>query len=139
MNTGYAVQISLVALGGALGSVLRFVVSTVLNPKMAGLHIGLGFPVGTLTANLVGCFLIGLVFVAMQNLTTDIVTFHHLRSLLIIGVLGGFTTFSSFTLESLHLLQGGLWQAALLNIIASVTLCLTGTAIGIWVGRLITT
>ena len=79
------------------------------------------FPYGTLIVNISGCFLMGLLFV----LTTErwIESDPSLRALLLIGLLGGYTTFSSFSIETLMLYESGHWLGALLNVVLSVSLC----------------
>ena len=108
----------LVALGGAAGSLLRFAGQKLLPAQ--------SFPYGTFGVNLTGCLLIGVFWAFFQKgaLTNDG------RLLLITGLCGGFTTFSSFTLESMHLLQSGRWGVFILYIIASVVLGLLATFCG---------
>ena len=99
-----------VALGGAAGSVLRFLVQTTLRPAAGG------FPWGTLAVNLAGSFLIGLcaAFAERQGAGSWI------RPWLMVGLLGGFTTFSAFSLENLHLLRGGQLATVFAYVLASV-------------------
>ncbi len=110
----------LVALGGALGSSLRF---------------GAGFlltqPWATLAVNLFGSFLIGAC--AMHFATGENPL---LRLLLITGILGGFTTFSSFSLDSLMLLQLGEWGRALIYIFGNLLGGLLACALGMWFYRI---
>lgn len=123
-------QLLLVGLGGAIGSMARYLMSTTIYSI-----IGSNFPYGTLVVNVTGCFIIGLVgvfFVGhLYMYATD------MRSFLIIGFLGGYTTFSSFSFETLNLLINGEVAAALLNVITSVFLCLFATWLGILLGRAI--
>ena len=88
-----------IALGGALGATLRYLVGLGLEQRL-----GSGFPFGTLTVNLVGCLLIGLLAALFVDATEGR---EQLRLFLIVGCLGGFTTFSSFGLDTLRLLQDG--------------------------------
>jgi CrcB protein len=115
-----------VALGGALGSVVRFGCSGI-----AARWLGVGFPYGTLFVNVVGSFSIGLLGTLALGgdrpmASTDA------RAFVIVGVLGGFTTFSSFSLETLNLARGGNLSAAATNIALSLVLCL----IAVWLGYL---
>ena len=123
-------KIMVIALGGAMGSVLRFWLSTSVQARFPA-----NFPWGTLSVNALGSLLIGILFVIIQQ------RFHGneiLRAMLIVGLLGGFTTFSTFSLETLQLIQIGLWSRALLNIISSVAVCILGALVGIGIGRLAT-
>lgn len=115
----------LVALGGAIGSVGRFWVGFWMSRLTGG-----GFPWGTLVINIVGSFVIG----ALAALTSEDGRYSgdgSLRLLLMVGLCGGFTTFSSFSLQTLLLLHAGETLAALANITLSLALCLGATAIGI--------
>jgi fluoride exporter len=111
----------LVAAGGALGSVLRYAVS-----MFAAAHLGAGFPWGTLAVNLIGSGAIGLL--GGLGLGGD------LRLLLVTGLLGGFTTFSAFSLET-----GLLWErappSAVAYVAASLFLGLAAFAACLWIGR----
>ena len=106
--------LTLVFLGGGIGSVVRYFV--------AGLdhHLNRGpFPFGTLAVNLVGCGLIGLVFAFLTSGRVADDAREPWRLLLMIGVLGGFTTFSSFGLETARLLQDGHHARALIYVLTS--------------------
>jgi CrcB protein len=119
-----------VASGGALGSLARFWLAA----GMTALT-GPRFPWGTLLINVVGSFVIGLV--AAVTLSPARVAMHpDLRVFLMVGVCGGFTTFSAFSLQTLELLQAGdLWPAAG-YITGSVALCLAAVLAGWALGRL---
>ena len=108
----------LIGLGGALGSLLRAWVAM----AMARLT-GPEFPWGTILINIAGSFLIGFVaaLTATDGRTQGLA---ELRTFLMVGFCGGFTTFSSFSLQSFDLLRSGAWGRALLNIALSVLLCL---------------
>jgi fluoride exporter len=111
-----------VAIGGALGSVTRYGVALLL-PTVAG-----KFPWPTFIVNLLGSFLIGVVYVVIvekQMLSPE------MRLWLMTGFLGGFTTFSSFSLETLQLWQQGQVVQALIYVISSVVLCLIAVAIAV--------
>lgn len=115
-----------VAAGGAFGALGRYWLAT------AAQRIGgSGFPYGTLTVNVLGSLLIGVLYVAFERggLHQD------LRLLLTVGLLGAFTTFSTFSLETLVLLEQGTWGRALVNIVASVVFCLVACAIGVYLAR----
>lgn len=119
-------QLALVCLGGAIGSGARYLVA-----MGAVRWIGVEFPWGTLAVNLTGAFLIGLV----QELAGARVLSESSRLLLSTGVLGGFTTYSAFSFETVRLVQAGAWRAAGLNVIVTTVLCLVLCAAGIAAGR----
>ncbi|MFI4918857.1 MAG: fluoride efflux transporter CrcB [Legionellales bacterium] len=118
----------LVFLGAGLGGVFRYWTSSIVY-----WFLGRQFPYGTLVVNATGCFLMGLLFVLILDRLDGIGP--QLRSLLLIGFLGGYTTFSSFSIETLNLFESGAWLSAGLNVILNVTLCLSLTWIGIMGGR----
>ena len=112
-----------IAVGGAFGSVLRFLVSTWTYNRL-----GSGFPYGTLLVNVAGSLLMGLLYTLLvERSSLDPVW----RAGLLVGVLGGFTTFSAFSMETLNLIASGELPKALANILLSVGLCLTATWIGV--------
>ena len=116
-----------IGVGGALGSVLRYWMSTWVHALA-----GRGFPYGTLAVNVLGCLAMGFLFVLLvERLSNDTV----LRAGLLIGLLGGFTTFSSFSIETFNLIEDGAWLKAALNTAVSVALCVGGTWIGVILGR----
>lgn len=117
---------ALVMLGGALGSAARFAASNWCAEKW-----GTFFPWGTLSVNISGSFLIGLVFVLSSHLVSSALQ-AHTQALLITGFLGGFTTFSAFSNQTLALFQDGRIDAALLNVFGSVAFCL----LAVWLGSL---
>lgn len=106
-----------VMLGGAAGSALRYAVGLILP------GINAGFPWATLAVNLLGSFAIGWVAASVQQGQLG----ETARLLLAVGLLGGFTTFSSFSLETLLLLQQGRWLASLFYVSASLLLGLLAT------------
>lgn len=116
-----------IALGGALGSVLRYSVSN-------GVHYVLprDFPYGTLTVNTLGSLIMGLAYVLLVDRIYSGVEF---RAFLTIGFLGAFTTFSTFSLETVNLIEDGNLARAFANVIGSVVLCVSATWFGIVLGR----
>jgi CrcB protein len=121
-------SILLVIAGGAIGSVLRYGVSLWIKPEHT-----LAFPVHTLTVNLVGCLLIGFVFALLQNAAQG-----QVYSLFIItGILGGFTTFSSFGLETFYLFQNGAAVKAIIYVLLSNVLGIGAVALGYFIHKTI--
>ena len=104
------IGILLIALGGALGSVLRFGVIT-LTYKFFDIH----FPWGTIFANLIGCFTIGVIWAFLDAYNEP----KNLKLFLITGLLGGFTTFSSFALENFNMFRAGEIKLVAANILIS--------------------
>ncbi len=104
--------ILLVALGGAIGSVARYLVG-----KASLLLWGPDFPWGTLIVNVVGCFAMGILAGLLAHYTE---LSQEVRTFLMVGVLGGFTTFSAFSLDIVTLYQRGTWMAAGLYLFVSV-------------------
>ncbi len=121
-----------VALGGAFGSVARYWLSTSLN-KQALASQWHWLPLGTLSVNVIGSFLIGVAWAYMQLRNQN----ELFRLLVMVGLLGGFTTFSTFSLETLQLLNTGEWVRAGLNVLFSVVTCLAAAAMGMALGRFI--
>ncbi len=121
-------QLIVVALGGACGAVTRFLVSS-------GMYAWLGrdFPFGTLVVNVVGSFLIGLL--------TEALILHRIsigmeyRAAILVGFIGAFTTFSTFSLETFYLLEQGNLTKAALNVVVSVGGCLFAVWLGLLCGR----
>jgi CrcB protein len=115
-----------VAIGGAIGSMARYGGVRLLTPAGAAL------PWGTLAVNLLGSLAAGLLYVLLVERSDAGESW---RALLIVGFLGGFTTFSAFSLETMRLLEGGAFGAALANVLLSVAVCLGACALGLWLGR----
>ena len=111
----------LIALGGAGGSLLRYLLGGAIQSKSAS-----GFPIGTMAVNISGCFLIGVLVRQFMNVQLS----NDLRALLIVGFCGGYTTFSSFSAETLTLVEAGEYARAGLYVLLSVTLCLLATFTG---------
>ncbi|MCF7990361.1 MAG: fluoride efflux transporter CrcB [Thiohalocapsa sp.] len=116
-----------IAGGGALGALSRFWVSN----GVYGLF-GRDFPWGTLVVNVLGSFAMGFLFVLLLERS---MMSPELRAALLVGFLGSFTTFSTFSLETLTLMQQGEMSRALLNIAVSVLVCLLACWIGLVAGR----
>jgi fluoride exporter len=112
-----------VALGGAVGSVARYVVGVAVQGRS-----GLDFPIGTLLVNLTGCLLLG--FLIRYTLGTPAVT-PEVRALLTTGLCGGYTTFSTFSYETVALIEDGDWRRAALYVGLSVLGSILGVMLGI--------
>ncbi|MCK6616252.1 MAG: fluoride efflux transporter CrcB [Cyclobacteriaceae bacterium] len=100
----------LVLVGGGIGSLIRYGVSGWVHRNYNGM-----FPLGTLTVNLAGSFLIGVLWALFESATMS----PTLRVFLFVGILGGFTTFSTYSLETLSLLRDGEVRTALFNILVN--------------------
>jgi len=116
------------AAGGAIGTLLRYSLSGFTYKLFNGI-----FPWGTLAVNLLGSFVIGLLwgFLEIENLSSNV------RYFVFIGILGGFTTFSTFALESFNLFRDGEIKLALSNLLASNLLGLVLVFAGFFIGRYI--
>ena len=112
-----------VALGGAIGSVLRYLIGLVV-----------AFPLGTLTVNVIGSFVIGVIWVHLADRGLQ-----HWLPFVMTGILGGFTTFSAFTLDALRLFEEGRMTAAGAYVMASFILSVLACAAGLWIARGMTT
>ena len=116
-----------IAMGGAIGAVLRYGASLGVYSLM-----GRGFPYGTLFVNVTGSLLMGLLGVMMLerfNIGPE------WRAAVLVGVLGSFTTFSTFSIETLNLLEQGDVMRAVTNIVLSVLVCLVAVWFGVLIGR----
>jgi len=116
-----------IAMGGAIGAVLRYGASLGVYSFM-----GRGFPYGTLFVNVTGSLLMGLLGVMMLerfNIGPE------WRAAVLVGVLGSFTTFSTFSIETLNLLEQGDVMRAVTNIVLSVLVCLVAVWFGVLIGR----
>lgn len=122
-------KVALLSLGGALGTLLRFLL------QMASIHIlGIAFPYGTILVNTLGCFAIGFIAASTQN----VVLFHPaLKFFLLVGVLGGFTTYSGFALETWTLAKDQELFKAAFNIFLHIFGCFAALVGGIWLARLV--
>lgn len=119
-------ELLFVGAGGFLGSVTRYGISILVK------NMSTGFPWGTLIANLLGCFLIGLLY-GLGN--RHAVLSANTMLFLTVGFCGGFTTFSTFSKEGLLLMQAGNWGVFFLYVFGSVFLGLLAVAGGLWAGK----
>ncbi len=115
-----------IAIGGALGSVARFWLALFVAERIGGT-----FPFGTLLVNIIGSFAIGF-FATLAGPEGRFPVSLPFREFFMIGICGGFTTFSAFSLQTLNLAHAGEWLSAGLNIVLSVVLCL----VAVWLGHL---
>ncbi len=116
-------RLLLIALGGAAGTLARYGLTV-----WAQQRLGEGFPYGTLAVNLVGSFLLAVI---MQiSLSSDLIS-PTMRLALGTGVMGGFTTYSTFSYDSFRLVQDDAWPAAITNVLGTVVGCLLATMLGV--------
>jgi len=123
----HVTQILAIAAGGAIGALLRFWTSTAVYARL-----GTAFPYGTLLVNVIGSLLMGFLYIWLLE---RVAQGPALRAFLLVGLLGAFTTFSTFSLETLNLVETGQVARALLNILASVTLCIGAAGLGVLAAR----
>jgi CrcB protein len=121
------IQTIAIASGGAIGALMRFWVS-----NWTYQLFGRSFPYGTLMVNVLGSLLMGFLFVW---LTERSVASAEWRGIILVGFLGAFTTFSTFSIETFNLIQGGELGKAMLNIFVSVILCVAAAWMGVIAGR----
>lgn len=122
-------QLLAVAAGGAFGAVMRWLLAGAIQRAAAG-----AFPWGTFAVNAIGSFLLGFLFVWLIERSS---AGELARLALTVGLLGAFTTFSTYSLESIRLLQEGAFAMAAANIIGQVVVCLLLTWLGIQLARMI--
>ena len=120
-----------IAVGGALGALARYGLSVGVTASL-----GPNFPFGTLAVNLLGSVAMGICFVLFVERSG---VSPELRLVIMTGFLGAFTTFSTFSLETLYLLDAGRLVAGIANVIGSVLLCVVGCWAGIFLARVSTT
>lgn len=118
-----------IAAGGALGAVSRHFVSGAVS-KFAGI----GFPFGTFTVNIFGSLLMGLLITLLAH---KIDVSNQLRSFLSVGFLGSFTTFSTYSMETVLLVERGDWTGAALYSVGSLVVGILALQAGLWLGRLL--
>ena len=126
MNTTIT-QLLAIGLGGAVGSMLRFLVALLWRN---------GSPLGTLTVNLLGSLLLGFL-IASSLLLGEIKP--HWRLMITVGFCGGFTTFSTFSVQTMELIQTGRWWIAIANVCINVIGCILLSFLGYWLGKTIFT
>ena len=122
-------MIAAIALGGAIGAVARWAIT-------AGVTRATGatmFPLGTLVVNLLGCIAIGFCFIYFRQRGTPPVN----QGFISVGIIGALTTFSTYTIESLDLVEKGLYSYAAFNVVGSVVLGIAAATIGIMLGKLV--
>ena len=119
----------MICLGGAIGTALRYLTSGI-----AARWLGADFPYGTLIVNVVGSFLIGLI---QQVGTATLLIPDTTRLFLTVGIMGGLTTYSSFSYETVRLVQMGAWGQAWINVLVTTALCVGVCFLGIAAGRLV--
>jgi CrcB protein len=116
-----------IAGGGAVGAVLRYWVSS-------GVYTltGRGFPYGTLVVNVLGSLVMGFLYIwLLERMPSGVA----MRAFLLIGLLGAFTTFSTFSVETLNLMEAGQIARAVLNALLSVVLCIGSATLGVMLAR----
>lgn len=115
-------SVGIIACGGAVGAILRYGVMQFVS------RTDQQFPYATFTVNIAGSFILGILAAYSLSHTVD----DKMRLLLIVGILGSFTTFSTFSLDAIMLIQRNEWFTALLYVLLSVTLSLLATISGMW-------
>jgi CrcB protein len=128
-------ELLVVAVGGGLGAAARFMVDGEIRARHKG-----GFPWGTFIVNVTGSFLIGLLttlFFTLAYLGMPHGTARLLQLALVVGLCGGYTTFSTSTVESVRLARSGRMQLALANSLGTLTVTVTAAALGMWLGTVV--
>ena len=110
-----AIRLIYVVVGGGLGALLRYLLSAVIQKQSASL-----FPYGTLVVNLIGAVAIGFLWELFQNITVST----NMRAFIFMGIIGAFTTFSTFSLETFNLLKDNQYLTALINVLVSNVFCI---------------
>ena len=120
-------QMLAIAAGGAIGALLRYWTSIAVHGRL-----GMAFPYGTLAVNVLGSLLMGFLYIwLIERMAAG----PALRAFLLVGVLGAFTTFSTFSMATLNLLEAGHPGKALANVLVSVVVCVTAAALGVLAAR----
>ncbi len=117
-----------VALGGAFGATLRYLLSGLISR-----YVESAFPAGTLGVNLLGCLAVGLLWEPLAQTSLP----PHARTFFLVGVLGAFTTFSTFGIESVNLLRAGELRLVFFNLLLSNVLGITLVLLGLGLSRLV--
>jgi fluoride exporter len=125
-------SILLIFLGGGVGSVLRYFIGIAAAKTFGAFTLAGGWPWGTFLVNLIGCFIMGLCF-RLLPVPDDGPA--NARLLLMTGVLGGFTTFSAFALDSAQLWMRQDTNGLLLYLAGTFAFTLLGVALGLWIGK----
>lgn len=120
----------LVFIGAGIGGVFRFWLTNISYTLLSR-----QFPYGTMIVNVTGCFFMGLLGILLLGKFHGITP--QLRSLLLIGLLGGYTTFSSFTIETFNLFENGEILGGMMNMLLSISLCFGATWLGVITGRIL--
>lgn len=115
-------EVFVVGFGGFLGAIARFLVA-----KLSNKWLGSYLPYGTLLVNILGSFLLGLFYTIIVN---KLPVSAHARAFIGVGFMGAFTTFSSFSVETLHLAKDGNYALALANVLLNVVLSLVAAYVG---------
>lgn len=122
-NMNQIVLVVMVALGGALGAVIRYFISSYLYSD--------SFPYATLLVNVLGSFIFGFLFLVLhQSIQVEL-----WKHFVLVGFLGSLTTFSTFSYQTVDLFQSDRWIAGIINISLSLLLCLLSTSVGIWLSK----
>lgn len=116
-----------IAAGGALGALLRFWSSTTIHRML-----GQSFPYGTLFVNVTGSLLMGFLYVLLTSRMELALPW---RAFFLVGLLGAFTTFSTFSMDTLQLMEKSEWIRAALNVVSNVVICLGAAWLGMVLGR----
>jgi CrcB protein len=117
-----------VAIGGAVGACLRYGVN-----ELVVNVLGKSFPFGTLLVNILGSFVLGWLYALFSS---GVLAVSPWRALIAIGLIGAFTTFSTFSLDTVLLLEQGDWLKAIANVLLNVLLCLTLAWLGLKLGSM---
>jgi len=120
---------AVIMLGGAIGSALRFLIASSIDRAA-----GMTFPWGTILVNILGSFVIGL-FIGLTGPEGPLSVSANMRAFVAIGILGGFTTFSSFSLQTMQLFHQGIYWQAASNVLISVMCCLLATGLGLFIAQ----
>jgi CrcB protein len=120
-------QVLAIAAGGAIGALLRYWTSVAVHSRL-----GAGFPYGTLVVNVLGSLLMGFLYIWFID---RLAVGPAMRAFLFIGLLGAFTTFSTFSIETLNLMEAGQPGRAAINVIVSVTVCVAAAGLGVLAAR----